>query len=194
MIAKMDISRGDPRAGCSREYSNVQTRRYYIAAEEVTWDFLPRGENHCKNDPALGDDENVFVENGPDRIGSRYIKARYIRYTDSKFTKQMPQDPTLGYLGPTLQAEVGDTVEVVFLNRLDRAVNIEPHGLQFAAASNGPVQRGKRTTYTWTVPFGSGPAPEDGNSIVWMYHSSITEPGDQTSGLLGAVIVYNEGL
>src|SRR5919107_5501175 len=57
-------------------------RTYYIAADEVTWDYAPQGRNLVSGQP-FTDDENVFVGRGPQRIGSAYKKALYREYTDS---------------------------------------------------------------------------------------------------------------
>ena len=80
----------------------TQTRTYYIAADEVDWNYAPQGKNMITGEP-FTDDENVFVQNGPDRIGSTYRKALYREYTDSTFTRLKPRDPKwehTGLLGP----------------------------------------------------------------------------------------------
>ena len=63
-----------------------KTRTYYIAADEVEWDYAPLGINQMKGQE-FNEDENVFVENSSDRIGSTYIKALYREYTDNTFSK-----------------------------------------------------------------------------------------------------------
>ncbi|MDH3385979.1 MAG: hypothetical protein OEL77_08205, partial [Nitrosopumilus sp.] len=52
------------------------TRTYYIAADEVEWNYAPLGLNQMKGHE-FNEDEKVFVENTSDRIGSTYIKALY---------------------------------------------------------------------------------------------------------------------
>src|SRR5262245_9861912 len=52
------------------------TRTYFIAADEVEWDYAPLGFNNITGEP-FDDAANVFVQNGPDRIGSKYVKALY---------------------------------------------------------------------------------------------------------------------
>ena len=42
------------------------TRTYYIAADEVEWDYAPSGINQITGED-FDDDANVFVANGPDR-------------------------------------------------------------------------------------------------------------------------------
>ena len=61
-------------------------RRYYIAADEVDWNYAP-----AELDPMTGKpyDERarIFVENGPTQIGRVYKKAIYREYTDASFTR-----------------------------------------------------------------------------------------------------------
>src|SRR6185503_13303259 len=78
------------------------TRHYYVAAEKVTWDFAPTGENQIHGGPIPR----------PWRNHTRYQKVRYIEYTDDTFTTKKPQPEWLGVLGPIIRAEVGDTIMV----------------------------------------------------------------------------------
>ena len=86
------------------------TRTYYIAADKVLWDYAPQNTNVIAG-RAFNDDENVFVQNGPARVGHKYYKALYRGYTDATFKKLAPvKDQNLGLLGPVIRAEVGDTI------------------------------------------------------------------------------------
>ena len=106
--------------------SSPRVRTYYIAADEVKWDYAPDDRNDIAGRP-WNDDEKVFVENGPTRIGHVYRKSLYRAYTDATFTRRLamptscppgvkPCDDTLGMMGPVIRAVVGDTVKVVFRN------------------------------------------------------------------------------
>src|SRR5437773_2024555 len=84
--------------------ATVQTRTYYIAADEVDWDYAPQGKDMISGEP-FTDEENVFVANGDDRIGSTYRKALYREYTDASFSTLKPKDPKwehTGLLGPII--------------------------------------------------------------------------------------------
>jgi hypothetical protein len=92
------------------------TREYYIAADEVEWDYAPLGINNISG-AAFSPEENVFVQQGPQRIGKVYRKALYREYTDATFTTLKTRSPEwehLGTLGPLIRAEVGDTIVVHF--------------------------------------------------------------------------------
>lgn len=67
----------------------TQTREYFIAVEEVVWDYAPFGGEMCGGSLVnFSDNAKTFVEPGPDRIGRKYIKALYVEYTDASFTQK----------------------------------------------------------------------------------------------------------
>jgi hephaestin len=201
---------GGPAGRAHAAVSTSTTRTYYIAADEVTWDYAPTGRNVIAGRP-FDDDENVFVARGPGRIGSAYRKALFREYTDASFTRLLPKDARwehTGLLGPTIRAEVGDTIKVVFRNNARRPYSMHPHGVRYAKSSEGApyndgtsgadkaddaVPPGQTVTYTWEVPPRAGPAEHDGESVMWMYHSHTDEIKDTNSGLMGPIIVYPDG-
>src|SRR4051812_11779137 len=187
------------------------TRTYYVAAGEVLWGYAPSGMKKITGQP-FGDVENVFMQNGPNRIGRIYRKALYREYTDATFTRLKPRGPNeehLGALGPVVRAEVGDTIRFVFKNNTRFPVSVHPHGVFYAKDSEGAgyadntsgvdkaddaVPSGGTHTYVWEVPERAGPGPHDGSSAMWMYHSHVDEPGDTNAGLVGPIIVTRRGM
>ena len=187
-----------------------RTRTYYIAAEDVVWNYAPQGRNVIDG-KAFDDTADVFVKRGPGRIGSKYHKALYVEYTDATFSTKVRrpvEDEYLGFQGPVIRAEVGDRIVVNFKNRLDFATGIHPHGVLYAkdgegapysdgssAADHGDdaVPPGQSYTYTWDVPDRAGPAAMDGSSVMWMYHGHTDEIGDTYAGLMGPMIVTARG-
>jgi FtsP/CotA-like multicopper oxidase with cupredoxin domain len=177
--------------------SEGRTREYFVAAEEVVWNFAPTGKSllhgagHSNGIPS------------PWAGHTRRKKARYIEYTDAAFSARRPQPEWLGVLGPIIRAEVGDTVVVHFLNRTRNPASIHPHGLRYTkdhegahyppSGRGGRVRPGDRFTYTWIADEGSGPGPNDASSLVWWYHSHIDEPVETNLGLLGPIIVTAPG-
>jgi manganese oxidase len=187
-----------------------QHRTYYLAAEEVDWDYAPSGRNRITGEP-FDEEADVFVRGGADRIGRVYRKARYRAFTDHTFTTSVPPDPAwehLGLLGPVIRAEVGDTIEVVFRNSTSIPASIHAHGLAYTKADEGApyadgepaaeqagdaVPPGETYIYRWSVPERSGPGPHDPSSIVWMYHSHVDEVADTNAGLAGPIVVTRRG-
>src|SRR6185436_9127181 len=109
----------------SGEQAAGRTREYFIAADEVQWDYAPTGINQITGEP-FDDQANVFVQQGPDRIGKVYIKALYREYTDRTFRTLKPRPARwehLGFLGPVVRAVVGDTIVFHFKNNTTRPVS-----------------------------------------------------------------------
>lgn len=188
-----------------------QTHTYYVAADEVEWNYAPSGINQVSVKP-FTHMEKIYTERGPHRIGLVYRKAVYHEYTDATFTKLKPPSPQwehLGILGPVLRAEVGDTIKVVFRNNGTHPYSMHPHGVFYDKDSEGVaydgngsgpdlktgvVAPGQTHTYTWEVPERAGPGPGDPSSIVWLYHSHVNELKDVNAGLVGAIIVTRRGM
>jgi hypothetical protein len=171
----------------------AKARHYYIAAEDVAWDYAPSGKDlvHGTALPA------------PWKAQTRWNKTRYIEYTDATFTTHKLQPEWLGILGPVIRAEVGDTVFVHFLNRSTVAHSIHPHGLHYDKDNEGAVylpygkgagiQPGESYTYKWLADKNSGPSPGEPSSKVWWYHSHVDAEKEINAGLLGPIIVTAAG-
>jgi FtsP/CotA-like multicopper oxidase with cupredoxin domain len=188
-----------------------RVRTYYIAAEEVAWNYAPSGVDRITGRP-FDETAEVFVEGGPTRIGHVYLKAVYREYTDGTFAHVKPRGPRwqhLGLLGPVIHAEVGDTIKVVFENDLPFPASIHPHGVFYAKDSEGApyadgtsgeakaddaVPPGGRHVYVWKVPERAGPGRMDGSSVLWMYHSHTDEVRDTNAGLVGPIVITRRGM
>jgi manganese oxidase len=182
-------------------------RTYFIAADEVSWDYTPRGRNLA----GLPHIEGAEDETGG-AVGHRiYHKAIYREYADETFKKikiRPQQWEHLGILGPLIRAEVGDSIRVVFKNNTHLSVTMHPHGLEYKKDAEGAlyndgtagtvkaddkVAPGGTYTYIWNVPERSGPAAMDESSILWMYHSHFVESTDINTGLIGPIIITRRG-
>lgn len=185
-----------------------KVRTYYVAADEVEWDYAPDGIDHMTGKP-FADYAKVHTERGPHRIGTKFRKACYREYTDGRFQKlkdRRPEENYLGILGPVLHAEVGDTIKVLFKNNATHAFSMHPHGVRYEKASEGTaygempwretgvVAPGETHLYTWEVPERAGPRPSDPSSVVWLYHSHVQEPKDVNAGLIGAIVITRRGM
>jgi hephaestin len=58
------------------DHHETQKRTYYIAADEVDWNYPPSGINQITGEP-FDATAAVFTERGPQRIGTTYIKSLY---------------------------------------------------------------------------------------------------------------------
>jgi hypothetical protein len=169
------------------------TRHYYIAAEDVPWNYAPSGMNLLSALPIPS----------PWSAKLEWPKTRFIEYTDDTFTTKKPQPEWLGILGPIIRAEVGDEVDVTFMNRTHLPHNMHPHGLRYNKNSEGSfyipfgrgdrVPPGRRFTYHWFATEASGPGPAQPSSIVWWYHGHVDPGIEVNAGLIGPIIVTAKG-
>ncbi len=72
--------------------SSGTTHTYYVAADEVVWDYAPTGIDETTGEP-LGAEQAFWVERGAHKIGKVYKKAIYREYTDSTFSELKPRPP-----------------------------------------------------------------------------------------------------
>jgi len=183
-------------------------RVYYIAADEVPWDYVPGGVDSIGGEPfkSIG-----FFKTGPKPVPSSYVKVLYREYTDTTFKTLKPRSPQwqhLGFLGPAIHGVVGDTIKVYFRNNGHQPYSVHPHGVFYNKDSEGAVYSdgtsgadkaddgvpaGGTHLYVWPVPERAGPAEHDPSSVIWMYHSHHDEVKDVNSGLMGPMIITARG-
>ncbi|XP_009953857.1 PREDICTED: hephaestin-like protein 1, partial [Leptosomus discolor] len=179
-------------------------RLYYIAAEEVEWDYAsnkssaPKIYNVSSNEESYG---HVFLSQEEDLIGSKYKKVVYREYTSGNFTQRKvrtEEEEHLEILGPLLHAEVGDSVLIVFKNKASRPYSISAHGIEEVGCEEQPetpiTLPGEINTYRWNVPERSGPGKTDPNCITWVYYSTVNFVKDTYSGLIGPLVVCRKGI
>ena len=119
----------------------AQQRTYYIAAQQVTWDYAPAGADLCDGTAtgsAFTDAQLTYVGHSAHSVGSKYEKAVYRQYTDDSFETEVPAPAGHGLLGPLLTANVGDRLRIVFKNRMSvMAVNLALDGGLVALSGPG---------------------------------------------------------
>ncbi|XP_071090997.1 hephaestin-like protein [Haliotis cracherodii] len=194
---------------CCYTASDATERHFYISAEEGLWDFAPGGRDMVStwrnNASSLAQD---YLGRSRERLGHVYKKAMFREYTDATFTLEKPKPTWLGFLGPILKAEVGDTVKIHFINRASRVYSVHAHGATYNKTNEGAlyndgyhnvttsadlVKPGDNYTYTWNITQESGPALGGEECVSWMYHSHIDTTLDINSGLVGFVYVCRPG-
>uniref|UniRef100_A0A673LM95 ferroxidase n=1 Tax=Sinocyclocheilus rhinocerous TaxID=307959 RepID=A0A673LM95_9TELE len=171
---------------------------YYIAAEEMIWDYAPNMPENMD-----GDFRSKYLKQGPQRIGKKYKKAVFTQYKDGAF-KERAEDKQrkkeLGILGPVIRAQIRDVIKIVFKNKASRPYSIYPHGLTIDKAAEGAsypaegnqthgIQPGEIYTYTWSVSEEDTPTDSDPRCLTRMYHSAVDTPRDIASGLVGPLLI-----
>ncbi|NXU90021.1 FA8 factor, partial [Xiphorhynchus elegans] len=109
-----------------------------------------------------------------------------------------------GLLGPTIRAEVYDTVVITFKNLASRPYNLHAVGVSYWKASEGAgyedetsqtekegdkVDPGKTHTYIWEIQENQGPTSDDPACLTHSYSSNTHSVKDINSGLIGALLV-----
>ncbi|KAG9263574.1 hephaestin-like protein 1 isoform X1 [Astyanax mexicanus] len=176
----------------------VPTVHYFIAAEEQEWDYSPQRTWELQNFNTTEQDSpgSIFVGTGDNRLGSKYKKVIYREYTDSTFQTRKQREPAEKYLeilGPIIRAEVGDVLEITFMNKASRPYSIQPHGVKTSPLHSQPVPPGNITRHQWIVPERSGPGISDPNCISFAYYSSVDFIKDTISGLIGPLVICRKG-
>ncbi|NXD53400.1 HPHL1 protein, partial [Corvus moneduloides] len=125
-------------------------RLYYIAAEEVEWDYASNKSSAPKIYNISSNEE-------------RYPNQKTVVGTGHTYR-------------PLLHAEVGDSVLIVFKNKASRPYSISAHGIEEVGCEEEPetpiTLPGEINTYRWNVPERSGPGKTDPNCITWVYYST----------------------
>ncbi|KAM4044098.1 coagulation factor V [Anomaloglossus baeobatrachus] len=175
-------------------------RSYYIAAEEVQWDYTGGSKRNQVN-------EKPFVETGQ----NIYTKVVFRQYIDSTFTKRDVEgeyEEHLGILGPVIRAEVEDVIQVTFKNLASRPYSIHAHGVSYEKSSEGyryddetmewlkkdeVIEPQESYVYVWYATKSSGPEPDGSACKTWAYHSGLNPEKDIHSGLIGPLIICRTG-
>ncbi|XP_047699911.1 hephaestin isoform X6 [Prionailurus viverrinus] len=185
------------------------TRVYYLGILDVQWNYAPKGRNVIMNQPLDNDTvASSFLKSDKNRIGSSYKKTIYKEYRDSSYVDEISQPTWLGFLGPVLQAEVGDVILIHLKNFATRPYTIHPHGVFYEKDSEGSlypdgssgqlkaddfVPPGGSHIYNWTIPEGHAPTDADPACLTWIYHSHVDAPRDIATGLIGPLITCKRG-
>ncbi|XP_068919849.1 coagulation factor VIII [Petaurus breviceps papuanus] len=191
---------------CLLKESIGATRRYYIGAVELEWDYrrsellntlnLERGFPPRALKSFTSDDSTL------------YKKAMFAEFTDSRFLQAKPRASWMGLLGPTIRAEVYDTVVITLKNMASHPVSLHAVGISYWKASEGAryndqtnymekqddkVVPGASYTYVWHVLKENSPLDHDPPCLTYSYLSHVDTVKDLNTGLIGALLVCKEG-
>ncbi len=138
---------------------------------------------------AIGDDYTQALEAAQPDAGRSVVRVELeAREVDWEF---VPGTKTRAWTfggqvpGPTIEAQVGDVLEIHLVNRLPEPTVVHWHGLRIPAAMDGteqvqrPIASGEHYTYRFRVP----------DAGTFWYHSHYNETVQLERGLYGALIV-----
>ncbi|MDQ1539567.1 MAG: hypothetical protein QOH29_293 [Actinomycetota bacterium] len=157
-------------------------REYWLQARTVTWDIAPTGR----------DDWHGRAITQPRHFKAVVYQAMTPGFAAAAGPAMMP--------GPTLTAEVGDTLVVHFRNgatALGQALALHPHGVRYTpdydgvylgahTRAGGFIAPGQEFTYTWEA------RPDSVGA--WIYHDHGPNHAlNSMRGLFGAIVVRERG-
>ncbi|KAM3613214.1 uncharacterized protein V6R79_022640 [Siganus canaliculatus] len=188
----------NPRSG------GVGYRHYYIAAEEINWDYGIRKPHQ-------------FIKPGEIRRGMRkflpaYKKVVFRAYKDEAFKDPLnrgERDEHLGILGPIIRTEINDVLTVIFKNKASRPYSFHLHGVYDRSQAAGmarthassappgipgdPVAPGEARTYNWRITKKQGPTKTEFDCKTQAYYSTVDKEKDLHSGLIGPLVICKSG-
>nr|XP_056714952.1 coagulation factor VIII [Euleptes europaea] len=179
----------DPRAFAGK------VRQYYIAAEEVMWDYGSQISSPYMRDNPKSSTKKPFKQ---------YKKVVFREYLDSSFTQPLARgelDEHLGILGPYIRAQIDDVIMVTFKNLASRPYTFHSNLLPYEGKREEEgqfrpeeVQPNQVREYTLRVQREMAPTMEEFECKAWLYFSSINLEKDLHSGLIGPLIICQPGI
>ncbi|MEQ2171690.1 hypothetical protein GOODEAATRI_013344 [Goodea atripinnis] len=178
--------------------SGPDVKTYFIAAEEVKWDYAGYGQRRQEKSQ-----QNMRE--------TEFTKVVFRGYLDVSFSTPDLRgeiDEHLGILGPVIKAEVGQTIMIVFKNNANRPYSLHPNGVSYTKQFEGlsyedgskywykydnEVQPNTSYTYIWKIDPMVGPAPGESECRTWAYYSGVNPERDIHTGLIGPLLVCREG-
>ncbi|XP_042313402.1 coagulation factor V [Sceloporus undulatus] len=184
-----------------KELRMIKDWDYFIAAEEIVWDYAPEIPDNIDRKYKA-----QYLENFSNLIGKKYIKAVFTQYKDATFSKRTDNVwfKERGILGPVIRAQVRDKIKIVFKNMASRPYSIYVHGVTLSKEAEGAiypsdskenvtqgkaVQPGETYTYKWTVLDTDEPTAKDAQCVTRLYHSAVDMTRDIASGLIGPLLI-----
>ncbi|KAM9324201.1 coagulation factor VIII-like [Gastrophryne carolinensis] len=158
-----------------------QVRTYFIAVEEVIWDYGAGKSAYSLKD--IHYDPRAFQS---------YKKAVFREYLDSSFKEPAlrgERDVHLGLLGPCIRAEVNDEIIIQFKNMASRPFSFYSNVLSAQWNEEDTVPPQNTRTYSGKVSLQFGPTGSEEDCRIWFYTSNSHSYKDFHSGLIGPLLV-----
>ncbi|XP_068596525.1 coagulation factor VIII [Brachionichthys hirsutus] len=195
--------------GFAPDYINLRSgevryHHYYIAAEEITWDYGVR-KPHQLIQPR-------DMRRGMRKFLPRYKKVVFRAYKDEGFQEPVGRGELqehLGIMGPLIRTEINDLLTVVFKNKASRPYSFHLHGIYDRSQGAGvaqthassappgvpgdPVAPGEVRRYTWRIIKTQGPTDTEFACKTGAYYSTVDKERDLHSGLVGPLVICKAG-
>ncbi|KAF6717873.1 Coagulation factor VIII [Oryzias melastigma] len=197
-------STADAFGGVNPRSGEKRPRLYYIAAEEITWDYGIRTPHQFI--------KRRQMQRGMRKFLPEYKKVVFRAYMDDKFQHPIGRGELqehLGIMGPFIGAEINELLTVVFKNKASRPYSFHLHGVYDGNQGSGlgqagskdapvgipgePVSPGEIRTYNWKINKKQGPTDSEFNCKTGAYYSTVDKERDLHSGLIGPLVICKVG-
>ncbi|XP_061581426.1 coagulation factor VIII isoform X1 [Cololabis saira] len=182
----------------------VRPRHYYIAAEEITWDYGIKTPLQLMKPREMRRGMRKFLP--------EYKKVVFRAYMDKDFLQPEGRGELqqhLGIVGPIIRTEINDLLTVIFKNNANRPYSFHLHGVYdrshgavFGETSSSfappgvpgePVPPGEARTYNWRISRKQGPTDPEFACKTGAYYSTVDKEKDLHSGLIGPLVICKAG-
>ncbi|KAA8588858.1 hypothetical protein FQN60_010203 [Etheostoma spectabile] len=183
----------------------TQYRHYYIAAEEITWNYGIRKPHQLIKPREMRRGMRKFLP--------EYKKVVFREYSNEEFLLPLGRGELqehLGIMGPFIRAEINDLLTVVFKNKASRPYSFHLQGVYDRSQGGGvsqnhassappgvpgePVAPGEARTYNWRVTKKQGPTDNEFPCKTGAYFSTVDKERDIHSGLIGPLVICKSGI
>ncbi|XP_078117549.1 coagulation factor VIII [Sander vitreus] len=180
-------------------------RHYYIAAEEITWNYGIRKPHQLIKPREMRRGMRKFLP--------EYKKVVFRAYSNEDFILPLDRGELqehLGIMGPFIRAEINDLLTVVFKNKASRPYSFHLQGVYDRSQGAGitqnhassappgvpgePVAPGEARTYNWRVTRKQGPTDNEFPCKTGAYYSTVNKERDLHSGLIGPLVICKSGI
>ncbi|XP_069550600.1 coagulation factor VIII [Brachyistius frenatus] len=187
-----------PRSG------EIRPRHYYIAAEEIAWDYGIRMPHQLIKPREMRRGMRKFLP--------EYKKVVFRAYEDKDFRKPVGRGELqehLGIMGPFIRTEINDLLTVIFKNNAHRPYSLHLQGVYDRSQGAGiartssssappgvpgePVPPGEARTYNWRITRKQGPTDPEFDCKTGAYYSTVDKERDLHSGLIGPLVICKSG-
>ncbi|TKS72296.1 Coagulation factor VIII [Collichthys lucidus] len=188
----------NPRSG------EVRFHHYYIAAEEITWNYGIRKPHQLIKPREMRRGMRKFLP--------EYKKVVFRAYEDETFLVPVDRGELqkhLGIMGPFIRTEVNNLLTVIFKNKASRPYSFHLHGVYDRSQGAGsaqnhgssappgvpgePVAPGEARTYNWRITKKQGPTDTEFDCKTGAYYSTVDKERDLHSGLIGPLVICKPG-
>ena len=186
--------------------------RYFVAADEVEWNYAPEGQNMCSNSNLLRrkmcgwPTATTALDPSTSKLRIESIKTQSSIRLDLVQNLDLIQPLGTWELGPVIKASVGENIEIFFRNNLGEPTSLVPIAgalVPSKVEAVNEIQKARQTSdkllvvpggeIKMTIHVGKDAGPSGRkNTVSYIYASNANLIRDINTGLMGLIIIHGE--